>query len=86
MRLKNLLSTLNEYSGLISIVVIIVLAVVAKQQIVINQDLNEVKGKIAEFDVLSTKNFSSDELTITCPEGKDAILTYEDNNMVIRCE
>ena len=57
-----------------------------KVEVSLNQDLNEIKGKIAEYETISTQNLSSGKMTIDCPDDKEAVLEYDENDMVILCK
>lgn len=87
MDFKSVLKTLNEYAPTIS-AFLIALGLIFGGKIVIeiNQDLTEIKGKIAEYETIYTKNLSSGRVIVDCPDDKEAILTYEENDMVIFCE
>ena len=41
------------------------------QQILINQDLNEIKGKIGEFDQLISDDIFVNNINFTCPPGTE---------------
>ena len=43
----------------------------SNQQIIINQEFNEFKAKLGDFDQLVTNNFSTNNIKFACPSGTE---------------
>ena len=57
------------------------------QQILINQDLNEIKGKIGEFDQLISNDLFVNNINFTCPQGTEINSSFwkGDGQMGVNC-
>ena len=49
-----------------------------KVEVSLNQDLNEIRGKIANYDTIISKETTTDKILIPCPNGSIIIIAEEE--------